>query len=244
VNLLSGQNLVIAFIGALLLITFASVMQIRVGAPQEEIKVSESENNKNKKVSTLIEPGLYQVQFAEKFAFAPEKILVQLSPGVSAPVYRYPSQDSISNYEISYVRYPDETFQNVNVQKILDDLTQNELNRWQGILKKETTISESINLIKREIEITSNQNNLFVRTMLIISRPYVYLVCFSSKNKNNLYNSKTQFFFTSFKLFEQSAPQTIIVSPNPPKQLEENNNLIPNSSTTNNQEINSVSLNH
>jgi hypothetical protein len=222
VNFLSGHNLVIYFIGALLLITFASVVQIRGGHKTPAKELEQTVYNQKNKNSLLIERGLYQVEFPEKFSFPPQKILAQTEDGLSAPVYRYQSSDGISSYEISYIRHLDETFLKFSAQKVLDDLTQNELSRWQGLLKKETTTNESVYLLRRDLEIASSQNNVYVREMLIVNRPYVFLVCFSSSNRNNLYGSKAQFFFDSFKIFEQSAPQTIIVQSVPPEESQKN----------------------
>lgn len=223
---MSGHNLVVYFIGALLLVTFASVIQIRGGlkSPKKEAEIISSSSTKPKN-SLLVEPGLYQVEFPEKFSFPPEKILVQTEDGSNVPVYRYQSSDGISSYEISYIRHSEETFAKFTAQKVLDDLTQNELNRWQGSLKKETTTSESPYFLRRDLEINSSQNNIYIREMLIINRPYVYLICFSSSNKKNLYSAKAQFFFDSFKIFEQSAPQTIIVQSNPPEESQKLNYL-------------------
>ncbi len=244
-NLINGQNLIYAVIGVLLIVTMLSVTQIRGGGggklpSKASVQTPVTPNNPALKGqnSTLIEPGLYQVQFPEQFAFAPEKMLIQLAPNASAPYYRYQSSDNISTYEISYVRFPDETFQQKASGKILDDLTEGEISRFQGVLKKESTVNESSNLIKREFEIESAQNGLYVRSMLILNRPYIYLVCYTSKNKSNLYSARIQSFFDSFKLFEQVAPQTIIVSSQPPKEVEQGNNLLSNPSNTGNSSLN------
>jgi hypothetical protein len=230
VGLISQQNLTVGAIGVLLFVTFISVMQIRNGASGEldrNLNSTKQEDKTSKtQDTTLIEPGLYQVEFPERFNFPPEKLLLQLTQDSSAPYYRYQSNDNVSTYEISYVRFPEDTFAQKNASAILNDLTQGELTRFSAILKKETTSNESANLIKREIELQSGDGSLFIRTMLIVNRPYVYLVCYTSKNKGNLYNSKIQAFFDSFRLFEQMSPKTIIVNSNVPKQIEPNNNLV------------------
>jgi hypothetical protein len=222
------QKLAGWIVGALLALMCVSTLQIKSGNSKVALgstsslaanKQTENTNSlANRK--TLIEPGLYRVDFPENFSFPPEKILLQLSSDISAPYYRYQSNDNISTYEISYLRFPDSAFQSKSLKQILDDLTDGELGRFQGVLKKESTVNESSNLVKREIEIQANQNDLFVRTYLILNRPYVYLVCYTSKNKNNLYSAKTQSFFDSFKLYEQAAPQTIVMSANSNKAYE------------------------
>ncbi|MDJ0626418.1 MAG: hypothetical protein QNJ31_08665 [Candidatus Caenarcaniphilales bacterium] len=165
---------------------------------------------------TLMEPGLFRVNIPEQFNFPPEKILQEIMDPTSAqtataPYYRYQSNDNISTYEIGYIRLPDQNFRLKSLQTILDDLTRGEIARLQGSLKKEITINESNTFSRREVEIESNVDNLYAREFLIINRPYAYIICFTSKNPAKLNAKKAESFFSSFELFEQNGPRTIIV---------------------------------
>jgi len=248
---LTQQNFLITGIGVFLLFTYFSLMQVRLnsskteqspltGRSQAQIKDIEDQRQRSVGSVTHIEPGIFEAKIPEKLAFPPDKVLQEVidpvsGKSVSAPYFRYQSNDNLSTYEIGYIRLPEENFQFKSLETILDDLTKGEISRLQGTLKKETTVNESIYSAKREIEIESNANDLHAREVLIVSRPYAFVVCYTSKSENNLYAKKAEEFFSSFQLFKQETPKTIIVSSTPPKELQGNSESLLNSNPSYNQ---------
>jgi len=238
----SQHNFLVTGFGVFLLLTYFFAMQWRLNSSNPALsdkKISiekktfgvapsiEGVKDKDEAYVTHFEPGIFEAKIPEKLNFPPDKILQEvLDPlsgkNVTAPYFRYRSSDNISTYEIGYIRLPEENFQVKTIEMILDDLTKGELARLQGNLKKESTVNESIYLSKREIEIESNPNQLFAREVLIVNRPYAFVICYTSQNKNNLYAKKAETFFNSFELFKQESPKTIMVSSQPPKELQGN----------------------
>lgn len=227
------QNSWIPILGLILIGAYILLAQIRLGVQpkQAEVKTNnlqvqnsgKKNNIKDSDLPTLLEPGLFQIQMPEQFTYPPYKVLQEIpdpesGQSLSMPYYRYQSADNISTYEIGYIRLPDDRFQSKSHEQILNDLTQGELSRVQGLLRKEITTNQNAQMSSREIHIESVTNGLYAREMLIINRPYIYIICFTSKNKNNLFSPTTEKYFSSFSLFKQNniMPKAIIINSETP----------------------------
>ncbi len=226
------QNSWIPILGIILIGAYILLSQIRFGFQSSKQDKTQINNNlqtqslnkknilKNSESTTLLkEEGLFQILIPEAFSSLPYKVLQEIpdpesGQSLSMPYYRYQSADNISTYEIGYIRLPEDRFQSKSHEQILNDLTQGELSRMQGLLRKEITTNQSFQLSNREIHIESVTNGLYAREILTINRPYIYIICFTSKNKNNLFSSQTEKYFSSFNLFKQDniMPKAIIIN--------------------------------
>ncbi|MFN5538842.1 MAG: hypothetical protein ACK481_02105 [Candidatus Melainabacteria bacterium] len=228
-SFISEQNLAASVIGTLLVLTYGSIMKIQgdfashkdtSGNNNQAAIISQSQSYSSsyaqKDETILAEPGIYEIKIPEKFSFAPECVSrVLQAGGLDAPyrLCRYQSVDNVSTYEVSYTRFPSEIFQNRSTQEFMDNLRNGELRQFPGTLKDEKTVNLDLNLLKRDLEIESRNKGdaVYIKTTFIISKPYIYLIRFTSSNRSNLFANKTKAFFDSFRLTQASSPQTIMI---------------------------------
>lgn len=219
----SRNSIILSVLGVALIITYFVFMQLRSHSGKPAVKVAKAEkikevgNSITGEGTKILEAGLFEIQIPEKLTYPPDKYLQEVTDpnsmqSITAPYYRYRSNDGVSWYEVGYMRLPESRFQEKNVDEIMDDLTKGELERFQGLLIKETTVNKNLYSSSREIEIQSNSTGIFARELLVINRPYVFIVSYTSKTQNNLQTQNVNKYFSSFNLFTTDQPNTIVYS--------------------------------
>ncbi|MDX1918655.1 MAG: hypothetical protein SFT81_05895 [Candidatus Caenarcaniphilales bacterium] len=230
------NQFILYLICGLLVITYASIWQVQFSSadtgdapPLSEAASQIQADNRSPddqdlkqyksdaKITTLIEPGLFELKIPEKFDSPPARdarIIQDAATNQSAQytLFRYEAGTHI--YEVGFVRFPDEIFQQKSTNQMLDDLRNGERERFKGMIRKEISNYTSQNLLRRELEIEAGGFDppIFARTILLINRPYAFLVSFSSQSQSDLNSIKTNAYFDSFRVFRQPTNQTIIVN--------------------------------
>lgn len=181
-------------------------------SPEQQIAQTPQKNSS----FPLIEPNLFQINIPEEFLYPPQinKQNIQTANSkLSAQLTSYSYSINKKHYQISFVRYSPEIFSRKSKEKLLSDLQQGQVKDHKGILKKESTSYNSHNVLTRDIEIHSTENNkpVFIRSLLVISQPYVFVISYSGKSQDQLYSSSTNNYFNSFDLFHKNANNTVYV---------------------------------
>lgn len=189
----------------------------KITSSQEKEQTYSDTNITKTESFPLIEPNLFQINIPEKFLYPPQvnKQNIQTANNdLSAQLTSYSYQADKKHYQISFVRYSPKVFQRKSKEKLLNDLQQGQVKDHKGILKKESTAYNSHNVLTRDIEIHSTQNNkpLFIRSLLVISQPYIFVISYSSESQTQLYSQNTNSYFDSFDLFHKNISTTIYVA--------------------------------
>ncbi len=230
------KKVVLAILGTLLFITIFAVFQYRKTLQTKELppklppvatiqqnttpKTEEQSDLANLSGFLISEQGLFKIEIPEKQKEKPQIINQNINnsqTGAIIPytIYSYNGENN-NSYHISFISYPREVFENKSEEELLLNLRDGQINDYKGTIKRETDSYNIGGIARKEIEIQSQKANkiLYIRSNLIVSEPYVFVISYISPIQIDLYSDFAEKFFTSFRLYKQDMPMAVISSTN------------------------------
>ena len=214
---MSKHSFLLPAIAFLLAVTYIAVWQINL-KNNSQVQVQKNNNSEinNQESFPLLEPGLFKIDIPEKFDYPPRRTSSEIrdsSGNFSASLTIFSYDLAENSYQVGFVRYPNEVFQKNSTDNLLQNLRDGQIKDYRAILLKESTSYDAHNIVRRELEMRADMigEKLFIRSSIIISEPFVFVISFTARTQEDLYKTKAQKFFDSFRLFRQESNRTVVV---------------------------------